>query len=115
MSDMKHRLLARARRVEKVTIPELGADLYVRRMSGHERNLFQSSQLAVKKDDLVGLLPLQALLLSMTVCEEDGTLVFDSAEEVEKLDGLVLDALGAAAMALNGMTSESRDQIEKKA
>ena len=61
------------------------------------------------------LLPLQRLLLSMSICDEQGEKIFADPQEVGEMDGVVLDRLAERAMRLNCFTRESAEAIEKKA
>lgn len=119
MDNLKHKLLAASRKIEAVNIPELGETIYLRRINGYERDIYQKAGFeANEKQKIEGISPLlilQPLLLSMAICDDKGEQIFENTDEVSRLDAVVLDRLGEKALALNGLTKESKEAIEKKA
>lgn len=70
-------------KVEPVEIPEWGGVVYVKTMSGHERDAFELSQMeggtpAEKYADL------RAKMVALTVCDEKGNRLF-SVDDVQTL------------------------------
>ena len=115
---LKTILLGAKRRTEKISAPELGADVYLRRLNGNERERYQAALFKADADSKtqgeVSLLPLQRLLLSMSLCDEQGELVFTEPADVGLLDGVALEHLAIEAMRLNCFTKESEDEAQKK-
>lgn len=118
MSDLKHIILSAKRRIEKIDVPELGMSIHLRRMNGHERDEYQAAMFAADRAQaekgMASVLPLQPLLLSLCICDEDGKRVFDTPAEVQEMDGTVLDRLAIEAIRINGFSKEAREAIEKK-
>lgn len=109
--DLKTQLLQAAKRMEAVTIPELGNLVaYVKVMTGHEADLYQA-ELEKSGNSAVGL---RLALLALTVCDEEGTRVFESAKELETLDTVAIDRLCKVALRLNALTKEAQEELEKK-
>lgn len=120
MMSMKLAILSAKKKIESVEVPELGITVNLKRMSGTEREVFQTAQLKAQEQEKVTgsavcLLPLQPLLLSLTLCDPIGNRIFDNPDEVKEIDGIVIDRLATRALEINGLTQESRLAIEKKA
>lgn len=117
LSSVKTKLLA-YRRIECVPIEELDCDLYVRGMTGEESSRFESAQYRARAEAQTkgdtALLPLLPLLLSLTVCDVNGTLLFSTPEEANSFDERIKDRLLVKAQYINGMTFEAREEIKKK-
>lgn len=121
MSELKHQILAKKKHFEPVPaseLPELGVDLWLRRMSGSEFDAYCCARLEAKvKAETEGdsaYLSLKYLLLSTVVCDKSGQRVFDKPDELKEMDQIVLDRLAMRAGDLNGLTQDSREAIEKK-
>ena len=82
----------------------------VRVMSGTARELFEAS---LKDGDTSGTI--RARWLRLTVCDDDGNLLFTDADipVLAQLDADVLIPVFAAALRINGMAPESVEQAEK--
>lgn len=116
--DLKEKL-TKFRRIQPVHVDELGCEVYVRRMTGTEANAYQTAQAKAQKDFEAGggdaaFLPLFAVLLSLTVCDADGNLIFEKPEDANRMDVEIRDQLTTAAQHVNGMTFEAREEIKKK-
>ena len=116
---LKSLLLSAKRKLEKVQVPELGMDVWLRRLNGNERDAYQEALFKADEESKskgpAAMLPLQRLLLSMCVCDEQGEQAFSDPQEVGELDGVVIERLSLQAMRLNCFTRESAEAIEKKA
>ena len=53
-------------------------------------------------------------MLSLTLCDADGKPIFDKAEELGEVDGIVLDRLAKKAAEVNCFTAEAKDAVQKK-
>jgi hypothetical protein len=108
--------------IEKV---ELGNDefVYVRSMTGHERDLFEQSLVKEKLDkkgNLTGydrsLEDFRAKLAVLTICDEKGDLILDPKDydtlsrsiRIDKLEKIV-----EAAQNLNKITDKDKDDLVK--
>ena len=112
---IRETLLTSAPQLKKITTP-LG-DVYVKHMSGAERNIYQTAHLEIDAEKVTpaDMLKLQILLLSLCLCNEVGTRLFETGvAEVGNIDGTLLDVLGKEALTFNLLTKESQDALEKK-
>ena len=121
MSELKHQILARKKSLDKVSaaeLPELGVDIYIRRMSGDEFDRYADAQRGCAKDaEIKGDAAydrLSYLLLTLTACDENGKLIFEDPKEVASLDRIATERLALRASNFNGLTQAARDEIEKK-
>ena len=108
----KQEILAAARRVEKVEIPELGMPVFVRAMTGAEADTYQDAlEKATNANSTVGL---GRLLVSLTLCDETGKRLFATAAEIGEMDAAAISRIVAAAVRMSGLTKEFREELEKK-
>ena len=119
MSDLKKKLVSAVLKMDKVHVPELNVDVYLKRLNGNERDIFQAAQakalLAEKTEGTAAFLPLFPLLLLLSLRDEDGEQIFSDIKEIKEMDGIIIDRLATKALDVNGFTQESRAEIEKKA
>jgi len=120
MGSLKHQILAIKAKLEKVSDPDLGADVHIKRMNGHERDRYLEALYAASDDKEKGkgsaaFVKLQPLLLQLTLCDADGKPVFDKPDELGEVDGIVLDRLAKRAAEINCFTAEAKDAVQKKA
>lgn len=96
----------------KVNVPEWGGIVYVRMLTGAERDRWESSviQRAAEKR----FEHMRAELVSMTVCDAEGKLIF-TADQVEQLShkaGAPLQKLFNIAQALNKVSKSDIKELE---
>jgi hypothetical protein len=86
---------------ELVSVPEWGGDVYVRGLTGKERDQFEAGMIDQRgKSQVVNLQNIRAKLASMSICDEDGKRLFTDAD---------LAALaGKSAIALNRVFDVAR-------
>jgi len=105
-------------KIVEVPIPDTDMVFYLKRLNGISRDKYQIEQFKVadkqKTEGLSAVLPLQPLLLSLSLCNKEGDLMFTDEKEVNALDGEVLDILGRKALEINGFTKEAQEAIAKK-
>jgi hypothetical protein len=100
-------------KTQKVETPEWGEDAYVfvREMDGYGRLRFElAAKEGILTDETLGL------ILSLTVCDEAGHLLFpgdSGAREITGKSSDVLMRLFNAAIDLNKVTKEHVDELEK--
>lgn len=104
---------------EIVETPEWGGAVYVRALTGTERDKFEGSLAdqirpdgSVKKMDMTNI---RAKLVALTVVDEDGQRIFSDAD-VKALGGksaAVLDRLFAVAQRLSGFSKEDVEELAK--
>ena len=94
---------------EVVEVPEWGGSVMVRAMTGRQRDVFESVIYKVKgKDVQLNIANVRAELVSRTVVDEGGTLLF-SPEDVAALgdkSAAALDRIYAVAQRLSGITKD---------
>lgn len=103
--------------VERVPAPEWGGDVYVRSMTGTERDKFEATTLVKDKGGTyeVQMENLRARLVIMTACDEKGELIFSpkDAHEVGKHNAAVVSRLYDVATRLSGITKSDIDELVK--
>ena len=115
MKDLKRReiLTNKDFKVEPVDVPEWGGRVYVRSMTGEDRDAFEDKVLEVR-DPKTGipksLKGLKTLLVTLTVCDKDGKRLFAAEGDVNKLAQKSADAIERifkVAEKLSGVTDEA--------
>jgi hypothetical protein len=101
---------------ESVEVPEWGCTLYLRIMTGTERDALESESMASRGgDSAANMRNFRARLIARVACDEAGVRIF-SDSEIEALgakSGLVLDRLYAIASRINGYTKKDVEDIAK--
>ncbi len=99
---------------ESLNVPEWGMDLHVRTLTGAERedfeNVVQRASAGKGGMDLRGL---KIKLVLLTLCTEDGELVFDSTDQL-LLNGKsasAIDRIFQVSQRLSGLTNEDADEM----
>lgn len=97
--------------VERVEVPEWGGVVFVRAMSGAERDAFELAT----APPLGTFANLRARLVALCACEEDGTRLFLDADAAQlgTLDARALDRIFQAARRLNALGADDFEQIKK--
>ena len=92
---------------ELVSVPEWGGEVYVRGMTGDERDTFEGSLLVNRgKDQTVNLRNIRAKLASLTVCDEKGKRIFSEADTLAlaRKSAAALQRVFVVAQKLSGIT-----------
>lgn len=102
-------------RVEKVECPEWGGCVYLKVMSGRDREVWESKLLEAKANKRVLPENNRALFVVLTACNETAEPLFTLADvaELSKQPWNVLDRITTAAFKLNAVTSEQIEELEK--
>lgn len=102
-------LAAQDFKVEKVTVPEWGGDVFVRSLSGTERDAFEESYVENKTKSF------RERFLVLTLCDENGTRLFSDAEiaDLGKKNSIVLNRVFDKAWAVNALRTEDVDALGK--
>lgn len=120
MLDRKSILDARDAKLEKVEVPEWGGSVFVRVLSGTERDAFEASNVRIsgkgkdrRIDPVLG--NYRARLAVLAVCDEKGERIFsdEDAGAVGKKNAAALDRIVEAAHRINGMGEDSVEVAEK--
>ena len=105
---------------EKVHISEWNVDVFVKGLTGaqrdsYEQSLFIVSEHGKKVDVKMNRANLRAKLLVKTICDEDGNRIFADSD-VEALGGKsasALDKLFEVAQRLSGLSDKDVEELEK--
>lgn len=98
---------------EPVKVPEWGGTIFVRTMTGLERDEFESAIIADKgKTDMKNF---RARLAALTITDEDGNRLFKSTDmaALGRKSASALDRVFAVAQKLNGMSAADMEEAEK--
>jgi len=101
---------------EPIPCPEWGGDtvLYVRIISGSERDAFDAASFVQKgKKREMSLQDIRARLVCLAACDATGSPVFRRGDEkwLTRKSTVPLDRLYAAAAKLNGLTTEDIEEL----
>lgn len=96
---------------ELVNVPEWGGDVFVRTMTGTDRDAFEASLIG-KEGRMENV---RARLVSLTLCNEAGERIFDDAEiaALGKKSARALDRVFSVAQRLNGIGTEQVEAAKK--
>lgn len=98
---------------ELVKVPEWDGEVYVRTMTGAERDAFEQSLIISKgKIDLVNV---RAKLCALAICDENGNRLFSDLE-IEQLgqkSAVALDRIFEVTQRLNKIGTEDIEELEK--
>lgn len=110
-------LSADDRGIEEVSVPEWGGVVYVRSMSGRQKDAFELSCYSDDgKTERKRLTNFRARLLALTICGPDGTLLFSEKDvnDLGQKSVVALDRVLDVAKVLNGITKEAQEELVKK-
>lgn len=97
-----------------VSVPEWGGDVFVRSLTGAERDKFESGMIEQRgKSQSVNLSNVRAKLAAMTICDEAGDRIF-SDMDVKMLAGksaLALNRVFEVARKLSGLAEEDVKEL----
>jgi hypothetical protein len=105
--DRKSILAADDVRKEKIAVPEWGGDVFLRVLTGTDRDRFEESY----ADQKMKSFRIRFLLLAL--CDEDGERLFsdDEADILGKKSSVVINRLFEAGWKLNAFTQEAVDAL----
>ena len=105
--DSKSIIAANDARLEKVHVPEWGGDVYLRVISGTDRDRFEEAY----ADQKMKAFRIRFLLL--TICDEAGERLFkdEQSDALGKKSSVVINRLFEAAWKLNAFTQEAIDEL----
>ena len=100
-------------RKEKVEVPEWGGTVWVKTMSGTERDRFEASIISAKGER--NLVNLRAKIVAMSVIDESGKrlFTFEDALELGKKSARALDRVFSVAQRLSGFTPQDVEELTK--
>lgn len=93
----------------KLHVPAWGGDVYVRMLTGTERDAFEVSC----QEDALGLANLRARFVVLTACDADGKRVFEDgdATTLGQTAAATLDLVFTAGQQINGMRAEDIEDL----
>jgi hypothetical protein len=94
-------------KLEKVEVPEWGGDVYLRTLSGTERDLFEDGYADQKMKNF------RARFLALSLCDDNGERLYgdDEASELGTKSSVVLNRLFDKAWALNAFRTKDVDAL----
>lgn len=97
---------------ERITVPEWGGDVYVRTMTGEERDSYITAVFGTSGKER-NMRNATAQLLARTLCDEKGNRIFSDgdAAALGRKSSAVLGPLFAAASRLNGLSKADMEEI----
>lgn len=104
-------------RKELLEVPEWGGSVYVRGMTGTERDKLESSMLEQRgKSQKMNLANVRARMAAMTLCDETGKLLFTEADvrALGTKSAAALQRVFEAAQRLSGLTQQDIDDITQE-
>ena len=99
---------------EKVEVPEWNGYLYIRVMTGTERDMFEAQSIKKQGKDFVPNMDnVRARLVSMTACDKDGNRLFSPKDiaELGKKSAKALDRVYDVAQKVNGIRDEDIEEL----
>jgi hypothetical protein len=98
-------------------IEEWGGEVYVRTMTGSERDAYEMRMVAdrEKGGGVTGIHDIRATLAALTVCSEDGAPIFSLAdiEALGRKSCAALDRVCEVAQRLNRLTAADIEELKK--
>jgi hypothetical protein len=110
-------LAAQDMKKELVKVPEWGGEVYVRAMTGTERDQFEASMIEqVGDDEVFNRENFRAKLASLTICDEKGNRLFkeNQIELLGKKNAAALQRVFVVAQALSGIGDKDIEELTKK-
>ena len=104
-------LNARKAKVKKVTIDDIGGDVFIRMVSMRESMQFQQISEGMKAEEVA------VLYASFLLANKDGSRMFESDEDLEMLSDLapsVIMQITDTGNAMNGVSPDEAEDIAKK-
>ena len=98
---------------ELVKVPEWGGEVYVRTLTGTERDAFEQSMVAKKNKP--NLANVRARFAVLTICDADGKRLFTDAdaEVLGSKSASALDRVFEVAQRLNGFSDADSQELAK--
>jgi len=99
---------------ELVKVPEWGGEVYVKAMTGEERDSFEAMLIMeIGEDEKVNRDNFRAKLASMTIVDEDGKLIFNEndVELLGKKNAAALQRVMKVAQRLSGIGQKDMDEL----
>ena len=100
---------------QRVEVPEWGGAIFVKEMTGHEREQFETFAASKVKDGKMDLSGLRISLLLVMLVDCNGLRIFgpEDASKLNSKSGTVLAKLGGIAQELNGLGATAPEELRK--
>lgn len=94
-------------KLEKVSVPEWGGDVYIKTITGLDRDRFEDGYAEQKMKHF------RTRFLVLTLCDEKGERLFSDAEtdDLGKKSSLIINRLFDKAWSLNAFTNEAVEEL----
>lgn len=102
--------------IKKVEIPEWNGFVFVKGMTAKERDDFEASIIRMNgKVRKVDMRDLRAKLVSKSICDKDGKLLFDEKDikELGEKSASAVQRIFTVAQELSGLTDEDAEELLK--
>jgi hypothetical protein len=98
-----------------VNVPEWGGQIYVRTLTGKERDFWETETVPHRKKEK-DKSNLRSMIAALTMCDENGKLLFtpDDTEALGEKNAAALDRIVDIAFELNHFTQSDVEELEKK-
>lgn len=98
---------------ERVSVPEWGGDVFVRTLTGSERDALEASFVDDKRGKAAAYQNLRARMCAWAICDESGASLFDESDvaALAKKSASALDRVFSVAQRLAGLTPDDVDEI----
>ncbi len=102
--------------IELVNVPEWGGDVYVKSMTGSERDQYEADMVTSKKageERVIDMSDLRAKLCSMTICDKNGNRLFTEKDvrSLTKKSAAALQRIFKVAQRLSGIGDEDVKEL----
>ena len=100
--------------IELVEVPEWGGDIFVKGMTGSERDLFEAGIISVNsKSEKVDMRDIRAKLCAASVCNEAGKKLFNQADikALSQKSAVALQRVFKVAQRLSGLTDDDVEEL----
>ena len=100
--------------IEKVEVPEWGGFVFVKGMTGMERDTFEASIVQQRaKDARVNMVNIRAKLAAQTICDEEGVRLFNDKDihALGKKSANALQRVFDVAQKLSGITGDDVEEL----
>lgn len=103
-------------KVEKLTVPEWGGDIFIKVMSGAERDGFEAGCFVGRgKDRRENFQNLRARLVAICIVDEEGKRMFNDAEAMllGQKSAPAIDRIFTKCQEFNGLTQKDVEELTK--
>lgn len=100
--------------IELIPVPEWGGDVFVKGMTGRERDLFESGIVQISGDDSkIDMRDVRAKLCAKSICDESGKRLFSEADvkELSKKSAKALQRVFEVAQRLSGISDDDVKEL----